>query len=282
MEPQPSVPPSLRDLLRRFRLRPRKAFGQNFLVDEHVLERIVQAADLEPSDLVLEVGPGLGVLTQELAKRVRRVVAVELDQDVATALRRLMADKPTVEIVTEDILEFDPAERLGGQPYKMLANLPYYITSPTLRHFLEARVKPGMMVVMVQREVAERLVARPNDMSLLSVSVQVYGDPRLITVVDPSSFYPPPKVESAVVRIDVYPKPAVDVDLAKFFRVVQAGFSQPRKQLHNTLNQAIWMPPRVAKEALEAAGITPTRRAETLSLQEWADVTRELELRGLV
>jgi len=279
---QPSVPPRLRELLRQYRLHPRKAFGQNFLVDDHVLERIVQAADLEPDDLVLEVGPGLGVLTQELARRVRRVVAVELDRDVAAALKRILAGQQNVEIVQEDILRFDPSERLGEQRYKVVANLPYYITSPTLRHFLEARAKPSLMVVMVQREVAERIVARPNDMSLLAVSVQVYGDPRLVMVVDPSSFYPPPKVESAVVRIDLFEKPAVDVDLEKFFRVVSAGFSQPRKQLHNTLSQAIWMPAGAAKEALTEAGIDPTRRAESLTVDEWARLTRALERKGLV
>ncbi|MBI4317453.1 MAG: 16S rRNA (adenine(1518)-N(6)/adenine(1519)-N(6))-dimethyltransferase RsmA [Chloroflexi bacterium] len=274
-------PPSLvKALLRQLGLHPRKRLGQNFLVDREVLQKIVTAADLQPSDAVVEVGPGLGVLTEELARRVAVLVAVELDRGLAAALERMLDRYPSVKVVNADVLHFDPAQYLKGQPYKVVANLPYYVTSPVLRHFLEAALKPSLMVVMVQREVAQRIVAVPGEMSLLSVSVQFYGKPTLVTYVPAAAFYPRPKVESAVVRIDVYERPAVDVDSDKFFRVVQAGFSQPRKMLHNALAQRVWLPPGGAIEVLRAAGIDEKRRAQTLTLDEWGALTRELETRG--
>ena len=275
-------PPSVKVLLRQLNLHPRKWLGQNFLVDEDVLAKIIAAADLHPADIIVEVGSGLGVLTKELARSVALVLAVEFDKGMAAALSNMLAEFPSVRVINADILEFDPSPHLGGLPYKLVANLPYYISSPTLRHFLEASAKPRAMVVMVQKEVAERIVARPGEMSLLAVSVQFYGSPKLIDLVPASAFYPPPKVASAIVRIDVYDRPAVDVDPEKFFRVVHAGFSQPRKMLHNAIAQLIWMPPGAAVEVLRAAGIDEKRRAQTLSLEEWAALTREMERRGFV
>lgn len=274
--------PSVRSLLRRLGIRPRKGLGQHFLIDEDILARIVATAEVEPSDVVVEVGPGLGVLTKELVKRAARVVAVEVDPQMAEIVLRLVPDAPNLEVVNADVLQFDPAKHGIAPPYKVVANLPYYITSPTMRHFLEEVTCPTAMVVMVQREVAERMVARPGEMSLLSVSVQFYGDPRLTAIVPMSAFYPPPKVESAIVRIDVYPRPILDVDPQSFFRLVQAGFSQPRKQLHNTLAQRFWFPPGGAREALNAAGIDPSRRPQTLSLEEWATLWKVLTVQGLL
>lgn len=275
-------PPSVRALLRQLKLHPLKQLGQNFLVDEDVLRRIIEAAELSPADLVLEVGPGLGVLTQELAKRVAQVVAVEIDRGIAAALRKMLAEYPNVTIVNMDILEFDPTQYFSDKPYKVVANLPYYITSPTLRHLFEAQNRPRAMVVMLQREVAERIVSRPGEMSLLSVSVQVYGKPKILAIVPPRAFYPPPKVESAILRVDVCERPAVAVDLDKFFKVVQAGFSRPRKMLHNSLAQSIWLPPGAAIDILRAVGIDEKRRAQTLSLEEWEKLAREIERRGYV
>jgi 16S rRNA (adenine1518-N6/adenine1519-N6)-dimethyltransferase len=267
--------------LERFGLRPQKGFGQNFLRDERYLQRIVQAADLQPTDVVLEVGPGLGALTRELASRAQRVVAVEIDRGMAEALKPVLAAYPDATVVNADVLDVDPAELVGGGPYKVVANLPFYITSPILRHFLEGtRAHPTRMVVMVQREVAERMVARPPEMSLLSVSVQLYGLPRVVTFVPAQAFYPPPKVASAVVRIDVYPRPAVDCEPEKLFKVVQAGFSQPRKQLHNAIAQRLWLPKDAAPKLLEEAGVDPMRRAQTLSLEEWGRICRLFSERG--
>lgn len=271
----------IRQILRRYDLRPQKGFSQSFLGDESVLDRIVAAADLTADDLVLEIGPGLGALTRRLAGGAREVVAVEIDRGIAAALAEILSPFPNVRVVNANVLETDPVDLVGGRPYKLVANLPYHITSPIFRQFLEqTRIKPTLMVVMVQREVAERIVAKPGDMSLLAVSVQFYGSPRLVTLVPARAFYPPPKVDSAVVRVDVHERPALDVDPAKFFRVVQAGFSQPRKQLHNAIAQRLWLPKDSAPGILREAGIDPQRRAQTLSVEEWGSLVRTLVEKG--
>ncbi|HLE02645.1 MAG TPA: 16S rRNA (adenine(1518)-N(6)/adenine(1519)-N(6))-dimethyltransferase RsmA, partial [Dehalococcoidia bacterium] len=191
-----------RGLLARFGFRPRKKLGQHFLVDERVLGKILQAAQLDPEDTVIEVGPGLGVLTRALTERAKRVIAVELDRGMAEKLRQAL---PQAEVIEGDILSFSPLQLLGhATPYKVVANIPYYITSPILRHFLEAELKPRLMVVMVQREVGDAIVAGPGEMSLLSVCVQFYCQPRLLARVSPLSFYPTPQVESALLRLEVY------------------------------------------------------------------------------
>jgi 16S rRNA (adenine1518-N6/adenine1519-N6)-dimethyltransferase len=260
---------SARELLSRYGLEPRKGLGQHFLVDEGALARIVAAAELEPHESVLEVGAGLGTLTRALAAAAGRVVAVEIDRRLLEPLRGQLADYPNVQVVPGDIMALDPAALMSEQPYKVTANLPYAITSAVLRHLLEARLPPQRMVVTVQREVAERIVARGGRMSLLAVSVHFYGQPRQLFRLKPGSFYPPPEVESAVVRIDLHAQVPVR-DVAGFFRVVRAGFSQPRKQLRNSLAAGLGFPPAIVVEALRAAGIDPRRRAERLSVEDWA------------
>lgn len=272
----------LRATLDRFGLRPHKSRGQTFLVDPFALAQILQAAELCHDDEILEIGPGLGVLTKALAERARRVVAVEIDRGLVEALRQTLADRPNVEIVEGDALRLDPAEQFGDRPYKIVANLPYYITSPLLRHYFEAEPPPTGMVVMVQLEVAERIVAEPGALSLLAVSVQFYGRPRIVGRVPANAFLPQPKVDSAILAIELLPRPAVDVDPEQFFKVVSAGFAMPRKQLHNALPQRMWMPPGAVAPALRAAGIDPMRRAQTLTLEEWATLTRKLAERGLL
>ncbi|HID63976.1 MAG TPA: 16S rRNA (adenine(1518)-N(6)/adenine(1519)-N(6))-dimethyltransferase RsmA [Anaerolineae bacterium] len=269
----------VRRLLREFDLQPKKGLGQNFLVSEGALRRIVAAADLEPGDVVLEVGPGLGTLTRLLAQQAEQVIAVELDQRLVEILSRTLADFPNVEIVQGDILEMEPggAGGLGAlsSGYKVVANLPYYITSAVLRHLLTARVKPQLIVVTVQREVAQRMIAGPGQMSLLSVSVQFYGRPRIVARIPAGAFYPVPKVNSAVVRIDLYESPPVAVaDVDRFFEVVRAGFGQRRKQLRNALAQGLSLPVGTVVEALRRAGVDEKRRAQTLSLEEWVRVVR--------
>ena len=271
----------VRRLLRDFDFKPKKGLGQNFLVSEGALKRIVAAADLEPGDVVLEVGPGLGTLTRLLAQQAKRVIAVELDQRLVDILSQTLADFPNVEIVQGDILEMEP----GGPGklsqlspgYKVVANLPYYITSAVLRHLLTARVKPRLIVVTVQREVAQRMTARPGQMSLLSVSVQFYGRPRIVARIPAGAFYPVPKVNSAVVRIDLDESPTVAVaDVDRFFEIVRAGFGQKRKQLRNALAQGLSLPASTVVEALHRAGVDEKRRAQTLSLEEWTRVTQEI------
>lgn len=264
-------------LLERWRLRPNKALGQHFLADEVIAARIADAAELTSDDTVLEIGAGLGILTQQLAQRAGHVVAVELDARLASILGTLFADQPHVRIVQGDFLALDPVSLVGGaeRKYKVVANLPYYITSAVLRHLLEAAVRPERMVLTVQREVAEAIIARPGEMSLLAVSVQFYGRPRLLFRIKPGSFYPPPEVESAVLRIDTYPAPPVAVDDVQFFfRVVRAGFSQRRKQLRNSLAAGLGCTSQEVVAALLEAGVDPRRRAETLSLEEWARVAQ--------
>jgi 16S rRNA (adenine1518-N6/adenine1519-N6)-dimethyltransferase len=267
-----------RRLLRRFGIRAKKGLAQHFLIDEAVLRHVVSAAELAPSETVIEVGPGLGVLTKGLAARAGRVIAVEVDAKLAAILTETVGLSPNVTIINADVLELTPSEILarGGagpfvEGYKVVANLPYYITSPVLRHFLEASVKPQRMVVMVQKEVGRNIVAKPGHNSLLSISVQLYGKPVIVRYVPARSFYPSPKVDSAILRIDVYQQPVVEVaDVGKFFEMVKAGFSAPRKQLRNALSQGLSIPPGSAMNLLEEAGISPQRRAQTLSLDEWA------------
>ena len=263
-----------KQLLRRFDLRARKRLGQRFLIDGDVLQRILSAAELTADDIVLEVGPGLGILTRELAQRAQRVIAIELDDKLANFLKQELVSFPNVMIINEDILKIEPATLLARpERYKVVANLPYYITSPVLRHFLEATLKPDLMVVMVQKEVAEAIVAGPGKRSLLSISVQFYGRPTIIGKVPANSFYPAPEVDSAILRIDLYPKPAVAVDDTEgFFGTVRAGFASPRKQLANSLAQGLGWPKADVLSVLAEASIAPQRRAETLTLEEWAQL----------
>jgi 16S rRNA (adenine1518-N6/adenine1519-N6)-dimethyltransferase len=259
-------------LLRQFDLRARKGLGQHFLIDGEVLERITSAAELAPGDVIVEVGPGLGVLTRELARKAGRVIAIELDNRLAALLKQTLANLNNVTIINEDVLKIEPKNL--ATDYKVVANLPYYITSPVLRHFLEAAAKPKLMILMVQKEVAETIIATPGKMSLLSVSVQFYGEARIISPVPAACFYPPPKVDSAILRLDPHPQPRLAVDEGGFFEVVRAGFTAPRKQLVNSLAQGLGASKSEVLSRLERANIAPRRRAETLTLEEWARLWR--------
>jgi len=275
---------SITALLRAYDLHPKKGLGQHFLADQAALGQIVAAADLTPTDTVLEIGPGLGTLTSLLAERAGRVVAVELDDRLAAILAERLAGCPNVEVRPGNILRISDFASLVGPSYKVVANLPYYITSAVLRHLLERHDQPSLLVVTVQREVAERIVAVPPDMSLLAVSVQFYGRPSLVARIPAGAFYPPPKVDSAVVRIDVLGEPAValaeGVSVVDYFRVVRAGFGHKRKTLRNALSAGLGVAPARVEQALAQAGIDPRRRAETLSLQEWADLMVPIRLAG--
>ena len=277
---QPST--SARSALKAMGLSPRKALGQHFLVGKGVVAMILKAAEISLGETVVEVGPGLGVLTRELVQRAGQVIAVEMDARLASALEQGLADAGNLQVVQADAREVDAAALTEGTSYKLVANLPYYAASPILRHFLESSHPPTVAVVMVQREVARNMVAQPGDMSLMSVGVQLFGRPRIVGYVRPESFYPRPKVTSAVVRIQVYPKPALEVeDTGAFFTVVRAGFSTPRKQLRNSLANGLAVLPEQARSLLEAAGIGPRARAETLRLEEWGALYHVVEVVGL-
>ena len=265
--------------------RPKKRLGQHFLVNHGVLQQFMPAADIVPTDTIIEVGAGTGILTRELAKEARAVIAVELDRGLAARLQTELHALPHVRVVQGDILAWPPERLLGevappGGPasasggarsYKVVANLPYYITAPVLRHFLASSCPPSRMVVMVQYEVAKSIVAGPGQLSLLAIAVQFYGQPSLVGRVSPGSFRPAPQVHSAILCIETYQQPSVDVpSVEAFFDAVRAGFSARRKQLRNALVNAWHISWEEATRLLDTAGIDPQRRAQTLTLAEWA------------
>jgi 16S rRNA (adenine1518-N6/adenine1519-N6)-dimethyltransferase len=257
-------------LLKRYGLRADKRLGQNFLQDSFALEKIVSAAEINPTDTVLEIGPGLGSLTRYLAASAGQVVAVELDRELIPPLQAVIAPYPNVRVIHGDILELSPRELIDESGYLVVANIPYYITSAVIRHVLESDQKPRRIVLTVQKEVAERICAKPGDMSLLALSVQVYGKPHIAAKIPADAFFPLPKVDSAVLTIDIYPSPQIKPELLpRFFKLIKAGFSQKRKTLRNSLSAGLHIPPASAEELLTYAAIDPKRRAETLSLEEW-------------
>lgn len=257
-------------LLQQHGLRPTKKMGQNFLQDPNILEKIVRAADVQPNDTVLEVGPGLGSLTRHLAVAAEKVIAVELDSWIIPALNSSLSGYTNVEVVENDILKTNPATLNLSADYLVVANIPYNITSAVLRHLLESSPRPRRMVLTIQKEVAERICIKAKKMSLLALSVQVYGNPEIVAHIPAVAFYPPPKIDSAVIRIDLYKQPRIPTPLlSTFFRIAKAGFSQKRKTLRNALSAGLRLPTAETEKQLQNADIDPRRRAETLNLEEW-------------
>jgi 16S rRNA (adenine1518-N6/adenine1519-N6)-dimethyltransferase len=257
-------------LLRRHGIRPDKKLGQNFLIDGHALERVIETAELEPQDTVLEVGAGLGTLTLQLAGRARRVVAVEFDRRLAPVLHETTAGSSNIELRFGDILAMDLTAAVGDGPFKVVSNIPYQITSHLIRILLEAEHRPGRIVLTVQREVADRILARSGKMSLLSLGVQAYGKARVTAQIPPEAFYPQPRVTSSVLRIDLYDPPRFTPAGARsIFRLARAGFSQPRKKLRNSLSAGMHESPATAESWLSEAGLSPSARAENVDLEGW-------------
>lgn len=273
-----NLPLDVPGLLRKYGLRPDHSLGQNFLVDPAGLDKVISAAQIAPGEDVLEIGSGLGNLTRLLAVAARQVVAVEIDPHLIPPLREVLGVYQNVRIVEGDILNLNPAELMESGSYLVVANIPYYITSALLRQLLETRTPPKRLVLTVQQEVAERICAKPNEMSLLALSVQVYGHPRIVARLPAGAFYPPPKVDSAVIRVDLYPDTGMPAEqLNLFFRLAKAGFSQKRKTLRNTLRGGMAWSKEHSEAILTRAGIDPNRRAETVSLDEWktlAEITQ--------
>lgn len=259
-------------ILNRFKLRADKKLGQNFLIDHSVVQRIVEAAELSEKDTVLEVGPGIGTLTQGLAESKANVVAVELDQRLLPVLATTLEGYDNVRVVHGDILKVDIMAEVGNKEFKCCANLPYYITTPIIFALIEKRLPMERLVAMVQKEVAERMAAKPGgkEYGALSVAIQYYTEPEIAFIVPPSSFIPAPSVDSAVIVCKRRSTPAVEVEDEKlFFRVVQAAFSLRRKMLSNSLKN-MGISSAQCAEWLSLAGIDGKRRAETLSLEEFA------------
>jgi 16S rRNA (adenine1518-N6/adenine1519-N6)-dimethyltransferase len=272
------IPPlSVSHLLRKYGLRPHKGLGQNFLEDPISLEKIVAAAEIQPTDTVLEIGPGLGSLTRYLAASAREVVAVELDQHLLPPLKAVLAPYQNVRLVQGDILELSPDDLIRDQDYVVAANIPYYITSAVIRHLLESRHRPRRVVLTIQKEVAQRICEKPGDMSLMALSVQVYGKPRIAAYIPADAFFPAPSVDSAVLVIEIYPSPLIPQEhLDSFFKLIKAGFGQKRKTLRNSLSSGLAIPPAESATFLEGAGIDPQRRAETLSIEEWQRLAEKI------
>ena len=265
------IPPlNAEALLKRYHLRAHKGLGQNFLQDPQALEDIVSAAEIQQTDTVLEIGPGLGSLTRYLAVAAKQVVAVELDENLIPPLKAILAPYQNVSLIQGDILKFSPKDLISEDNYLVVANIPYYITSAVIRHLLESRSKPRRIVLTIQKEVAQRICAQPGDLSLLALSVQVYGKPRITARVPADAFYPAPKVDSAVLVVDIYPTPQIKEELLHtFFKLIKAGFGQKRKTLRNSLSSGLHVSTTAAAELLTRAHIDPQRRAETLSIEEW-------------
>jgi 16S rRNA (adenine1518-N6/adenine1519-N6)-dimethyltransferase len=293
-----TTPARVRAALRALHIQPTRGMGQHFLVDPEALQTIVAAAELAPHEQVIEIGPGLGVLTWELLQQTNHVLAVELDKRLAARLPAELASTAGAQrvaglhIVQGDVLRLPPAQLLqqagvvgadNALPaYKVVANLPYAITSPVLRHFLEYAPRPRCIVVLVQWEVARRITAAPGDLSILAHAIQMYAQPELVARVSASSFFPVPAVDSAILRLQIRPTSAVAVaDEQDFFRILKAGFLLPRKKLSNSLPKGLAalgepVSREVAVAALHAAGVSPDRRAETVSLDEWAAIYHTL------
>lgn len=269
-----SIPPlNAPALLKRYGLRADKALGQNFLQDESALEKIADAAEILEDDCVLEIGPGLGSLTRYLAVSARKVTAVELDLGLIPPLRAVLRPYQNVRVVQGDILKLPVSELIDQPNYIVAANIPYNITSAILRHLLEGDIKPRRVVLTIQKEVAERICAKPGDLSLLALSVQVYGKPVIIAKIPAGAFHPVPNVDSAILRIEIYKEPLIPSNLLKtFFKISKAGFSQKRKTLRNSLSAGLNMSPQEAETRLASAGIDFMRRAETLSIEEWKNL----------
>jgi 16S rRNA (adenine1518-N6/adenine1519-N6)-dimethyltransferase len=274
----PPTPGQLRRLMGAERLRPRKSLSQNFLTDPTALDAIVDAAELSPGDRVVEIGPGLGVLTRRLLAAGASVLAVELDARLAEYLRRELYAVAGFELIEADALSLHPREMFPGERFKVVANIPYHITSPLLHAFLEGERPPDLTVLLVQLEVAERVAAPPGQMSYLSVFAQNVASAEVVARVPADAFEPAPDVDSAVLRLRRRDEPVVPVGEGRepFYRIVQAGFRQRRKQVHNGLTRELPVDRDVVEAALAAWGVDPERRPQTLSVDEWACLAADL------
>lgn len=246
-------------------LKASKGLGQHFLVDQDSLAAVMNAGELQPDDTVLEIGPGLGVMTMPLTRAVKKVVAVEMDRSLAGLLER---DRPgNLQVIQDDIMRYDLRKLPAG--YKVVANIPYYITSAIFRLFLEIDNKPSLMAVLIQKEVAERIAAKPGGMSVLAFSVQYYATATVTTIVERHKFWPPPKVDSAVLQAVVRPQPAFPADRTKLFRLIRAGFGERRKQLKNSLVGGLNLDMELAARMIAESQLSPTVRAQEMSLDDW-------------
>ena len=261
------------NVLKKYGISPKKSLGQNFVINQAALDAVISAAELAGTEEVIEVGAGIGTLTIELAQRAAQVFAVEIDQRLIPILEDVLQGFAQVTLLNTDILKVDPGELVSKPGYRVVANIPYNITSALIRHFMEASVPPSMVVLMIQREVAQRIIGTPGDMSLLALSVQIYGRAFITARIPAGYFYPIPKVDSAVMRIDIYEEPVVSRSLIPaIFILAHSGFNQKRKKLRNSLAPALDSNPVGVEALLTRAGIQPNSRAQELSIQNWEQI----------
>ncbi len=268
-------PKTIKELLAKYKGRASKGLGQNFLIDKNILQKIIASANLKPTDTVLEVGPGIGTLTRELAEKTAKVLAIEKDAAMIKILDETLADYKNVEIINDDILKI---KNYKVKNYKIVANIPYYLTSPLIRKFLETENPPQEIILMVQKEVAQRICAKPPRMSLLAVSVQFYAKPEIISYVSKNCFLPAPKVDSAIIKITplshiVDDRQQYEKGAELFFKIVKAGFCQPRKQLAGNLSKMLKLNKADVDSWLLKNNIKPAQRAETLSVDDWKNLS---------
>ena len=275
-------PEVLKNLCQKYGLTPSKRYGQNYLINSEIVDQIIEASDLSNKDTVLEIGSGFGVLTLALAEKAKKVITFEIEKKIERywdeILNQVQDDTKNIEMIWGNILKFD-IEELKIKDYKLVANLPYQITSAVIRKFLETANKPKIMVLMVQKEVAERICAQPGKMSLLAVSVQCYAEAKIITKVPNSYFWPQPKVDSAIIKLSVFDNSHLVEPDENFFKIVKAGFSSKRKLLLNNLMGLLGKDKKIEiLKILKKVGINDKARAQDLSIQQWHDLTRELKV----
>ncbi len=268
---------TLKSILQHYHLNPNKTYGQNFLMDETVLEDMIDEAQVGKKDVVLEIGPGIGNLTERLLARAKKVISIEKDPQFTNVLKSLKKQHDNFEYELGDALIVNFQKMIGDVPYKVVANIPYYITGKIVQLFVKAEHKPTSLTLLMQKEVAQNIVSKPGQLNLLAISTQLYGEARLVTVVQANKFYPAPKVDSAVVHIDLYSKPKYKIDdEAKLFRTLRACFAGKRKQLHNTLTNNLKLEKSLVEKVLQELKIEPTIRPQQLTIQQWLDLTKKL------
>jgi 16S rRNA (adenine1518-N6/adenine1519-N6)-dimethyltransferase len=260
---------SVKNILEKFNIKPKKNLGQNFLIDNNILQKIVDEANIKKSDTILEVGPGIGTLTQELANKANQVIAVEKDETMCKILKENLKDFKNIKIINEDILKFKNKEK----KYKVIANIPYYLTSPLIRKFLEEGNQPEEIILMIQKEVAQRICAKAPNINLLAISVQFYAESKIIFNVSKNCFWPIPRVDSAIIKITPN-KVSYKIDSNLFFKIVKAGFSQPRKQLGGNLSKTLKIEKEKINKILLENNLKPTQRAETLTIEDWKKLSK--------
>ncbi len=269
----------IKEILDEYQIKPLKRLGQNFLINRKALNDFINTCDLEKNDIVLEIGSGLGTITQAIAPKVKKVIAVEKDRKMCEIMKQTLRGFENIEIINQDVLE---ELSFSFKRMKVVGNLPFYVTAPAIRKFLEAKGPPKEMIFMIQKEVAQRICAKPPDMNLLAVSVQFYAKPKIVSYLSKNSFWPQPKVNSAIIKI--IPQKQIAINIKLFFEVVRAGFAHPRKQLANNLAKGFLPAGRQGKKDKEkvkkwllANSIKSEQRAETLKVQDWINLTKSLK-----